>query len=402
MQDQFGNAVSVAAEAALRHYDSAVDAHLRAWPGVLDSLAAALDESPDFALAHAARALVLAGRGQAAPAREALSQAKASAVHSTPRERSHVDLVGAVVAGRTHDALAAVIEHARTYPNDLLSASTALGAYGLYAFSGRADHEAARLAFTEMLAPDLRDEHPWLIAYRGWARIEAGRVDEGLAMAQRAIALQPRSGHTAHIVLHGFFEQDAPAAALEFAVDWLPRYPDDALMWGHLNWHSALAEIALGQREAALGRLLGPIVEYLPRGTPFMGLADIVSLPWRLGIAGVGGLPWAHAHAHAERHFPEGSNVFGELHLAMLAAMRSDRDALAAVARRAEAIGQRGHEGSAVLVHWTRGLMGLLDGDESSAREHLNACAQGAVRLGGSRAQRDIVEQTRRALRIPS
>lgn len=230
MNDMFGNGVTAASQAALRHYDRAVDAHLHAWPGVLESLEAALAQAADFALPRALKALVLAGRGQGLQAREAVAQARACARRTLPREQSHVELVAAIVEGRPHDALAKVIDHARSYPTDALSASTALGAYGLFAFSGRADHDASRLEFTDSMAPHFPSDFPWLMAYRGWGRIEAGRVEEGLAMAQQAIALRPNNGHNAHIVLHGLFESSEPGASIDFLHDWLPGYPDDAVM----------------------------------------------------------------------------------------------------------------------------------------------------------------------------
>jgi hypothetical protein len=401
MHDMFGNSVTATSQVALHHYDRAVDAQLHAWPGVLESVEDALAEAPDFALPHALKALVLSGRGQGLQAGEVIAQAQAYSRRALPREQSHVELVTAIVEGRPRDALSKVIDHARMHPTDVLSASTALGAYGLFAFSGRADHDAARLEFTEAMAPHFPPDFPWLMVGRGWARIEAGRVDDGLAMAQRAIALRPNNGHNAHVVLHGLFESSDPEAAVNFLDEWLPGYPDDALMWGHLNWHGALAEIELGRLDAAVARLIGPIAEYLPRGTPFMGLADIGSLLWRLGLIGVEGLPWGIAHEHAKRNFPQGSNVFGELHLTMLAAARGDRHGLVAAVQHLESISESGHAGAPVALRWAQALIALLDRDSALAQEHLDACCEDSVRLGGSHAQRSVIEQTRNALRLP-
>ena len=397
----FGNGVTAASQSALHHYERALDAHLHAWPGVLESIESALAQAPDFALPYALRALVHVGRGQALQAREALVQAQANTRRVLPCEQSHIELVSAIVEGRPRDALAKVIDHARQYPTDVLSASTAVGAYGLFAFSGRADHDAARLAFVEALAPHFPDNFPWLMAYRGWSRIELGRVDEGLAMARRAIALRPDNAHNAHIVLHGLFESGESIASIAFLDEWLPSYPNDALMWGHLHWHAALAEIELGRLDAAVARLAGPIAGYLASGTPFMGLADTASLLWRLGQLGVPGLPWRMAQEHAQRHFPNGSNVFGELHLTMLAAARGDRQAVVAALERLQSISERGHAGAPVVSLWAQALLALLDGDSASARGHLEVCSEQAVRLGGSHAQRSVVEQTRNALRLP-
>ena len=93
--------------------------------------------------------------------------------------------------------------------------------------------------------------------------------------------------------------------------------------------------------------------------------------------------------------------MFGELHLAMLAAARGDRSALDATCQRADAMANAGHAGAAIVSHWAQGLRALMDGDELAARAQLDAACGGAPRVGGSHAQRMVMEETRRALRIP-
>src|SRR5205807_1186924 len=133
-----------------------------------------------------------------------------------------------------------------------------------------------------------------------------GVVDEGLAMSRRAIKLRRENGHNAHAVMHGLHEKADPEASLAFIDDWLPGYPDDALMWGHLHWHAALNELALERPDAAVARLLG-----------------------------VGAL----------RALIEGASVAGEARLA--------------------------------------------------------GCAAVAIRIGGSHAQRQVIEETQKAMRVP-
>jgi hypothetical protein len=400
--DAYGNAVTTSSAAAARLYDRAVDAHLHAWPGVLEAAEAATTEDPGFALPQTLAALVLQGRGQSEPARRALAGAQAAVVSATPREQACVALISAILAGRGSDALALVITHAQQHPTDLLSVSTALGAYGLFAFSGRADHDAARLAFTDAVARHLPEDLPWMLAQRGWARIEAGQVDDGLALARRAIALRPQNGHNAHVILHGLFESNAHRETLVFLDGWLPGYPPDALMWGHLQWHAALAELALDDTDAALARLLGPICAYLQRGTPYMGLPDLVSLLWRLGLRGCSGLPWPLAQQHARQHFPQGSNVFGELHLALLAGAQGDGDAMAAVDHRLQARQDQGHAGATVARQVVQALRAAGAGDGEGAAQALEAALRDAVRLGGSHAQRSVLTETAQAVGDPT
>jgi hypothetical protein len=400
MEDAFGNVVSCSSSSALSAYDLAVDAQLHAWPGVLDACSDAIEADPGFALPHALKALSLAAYAHMPDARAALAQA-GERKPSTAREQSFLALVGAVLDGKTAQALSMVIEHARRHPTDALAASTAVGAYGLFAFSGRADHDAARRDFLDALASHYPSDFAWLLANRGWARIECGDAEEGLAMTLAAIAKRPNNAHNAHHVMHGYFEVDRPEDAVAFIDGWLPSYSDAGLMWGHLQWHGALAELALGQRDAAMRRLLGPILAYLPRGTPFMNLADIASLLWRMGLQGMGPLPWAEAQRHADEHFTRGSNPFGEIHLAMLAAVRRDHAKLDAVARRLQVTAENGHQGAVAALHWTKALKALMEGDQGGARHHLDACRRCVVQVGGSHAQRSIVDATLEMLAIP-
>jgi tetratricopeptide (TPR) repeat protein len=400
MNDALGNTVTVSSARALQFYEQAVDAHLHAWPGAGAALDAALAEVPDFALAYALRALLALTYSRIDEARAASAAAEAAAGPASERERSHVAIVAAIVGGRAPQALQMVQQHAPRFPTDVLSASTALGAYGLFAFSGRADHDAARRAFVEALASSLPQDLPWLLMQRAWVRIECGEAVEGLELARRSMAARPHNGHGAHVLLHGLYETQQPQQALDFLQTWLPGYADDALMWGHLQWHGALAELALGDDAAALRRLLGPVLDYLPRGTPYMGLPDTASLLWRLGLRGAGALPWQAVQAHAERHFAQGSNVFGEVHLALLAAARRDRAALVAGLARLQRSAARGHEGAPVAAAFVQALMSLQHGDADAARHHWQSCLPQLARIGGSHAQRAVVELTHQAGRL--
>ena len=402
MYDAFGNTVHCSSAAALRAYDRAVDRYLHAFPGVLEATEEALAHDPGFALAHVLRGLFHSMYARGDDARQCLSRANECLDGVSDGERSHTALIGAIIEGRTRDAMSAVEVHADRFPTDIVSIAPALGAYGLFAFSGRVDHDTARLAFVERIAPHYPARFAWLLAHRGWCRIECGAVDEGLAMVLDAIAERPANGHNAHMVMHGYYEKGDPASAQAFLSNWMPSYPDDALMWGHLQWHWALAELALGRSDLAVERLLGPMLDYLPHGTPFMGLADVVALLWRLGLRGIRTPAWGAAREHARPFLSKGSNPFGELHLAMLAAAYRERGELEACERRLESLSKSGHEGAAVVRDWAAALSALMNGNTSEALKHFDACRAELPRVGGSRAQRSIVEETSGALRLPT
>lgn len=287
-----------------------------------------------------------------------MSRARAAGRRISPRESSLLELLEHVVRGRTHAGLAWLLAHLRNFPADLLALTTGMGAYGLFAFSGRADHNELRLALLDELEPCYPPDFPWLLAYRGWARIETGAVDEGLAMAFRAIELRPQNAHNVHMIAHGLYEGGRPAEYLAFLSEWLPCYPQDALMWGHLQWHAAIAELEMGDKAAAFERCERQLMANLRRFAPFMALADGPSLLWRLGLRGATALPWACVGEHAREHFPNGSNAFGEIHLAMVAAASRDSVALSLCAQRLERLASEGHWGARAALKWVAALRG--------------------------------------------
>ena len=398
MNDALGLPLTCPSPDAVHAYNRAVDAYLHAWPGVGPALDDALRAAPDFALAHALRALHAAVYLRRAEVGPAIALAQQHAAAASERERSHVAVLAHLVQGRAAAALEAALAHAAQWPTDALIAAAPCGAFGLFAFSGRLDHNAARLAYLRQLRPHFPAHHTWLLTNLGWACIEAGALDEGIEHAQRSFALRPANGNIAHVLMHGHFERRDPGAGLALIDAWLPSYPDDALLFGHLHWHAGLCEIDLGRADAAFARFTQHTLRQLDVAPPLVGMTDAASMLWRLRLLGQEALPWPVAAAHAQRCFGDGGNVFAEFHLAMLAAARAEQGELAAVALRLRGIADKGHAGAPVALHWTAGLAALLEGDAPASRQHLSACAAEADRLGGSHAQRMVIERTLAAL----
>ena len=244
------------------------------------------------------------------------------------------------------------------------------------------------------MRPHYPADHTWLLTNLGWACIEAGELDEGFEHARRSFALRPANGNIAHVLMHGHFERGDAAAGLAFIDAWLPSCPDDAMLFGHLHWHAALCEIALGRADAAFARHLQQVLRQLDAAPPLVGMTDAIALPWRLRLLGHSELPWDQAAAYAQRHFGKGGNVFAEFHLAMLAAAQGDRAGLDNVYQRLQAIADKGHPAAPIALHWAASLTAVMDGDRHAAREQMRLCRAEAARLGGSHAQRTVVDRT--------
>ena len=261
-------------------------------------------------------------------------------------------------------------------------------------FSGQADHDQQRFDFVQKLLPHYPSDHPWLLSHRGWVLIETEQPEAGLPFVSRSLELRIANGNAAHIMMHARFELDEPDIAMEFAKTWLTQYPDTAMLFGHIHWHTALCELELGQTEQALNRLLTVIEPHLASALPLVGMTDTTSLLWRLKLSGLGDLNWSAAGKFAQDKFANGGNVFAELHLAMLAAGTGQLNALNDCRLRLQKHADAGHGGAPSALAWVNGLAAWLDRDMLTARHALHECVKDSVRVGGSHAQRTIIERT--------
>lgn len=178
-EDRYGLPLSTTSDAAASAYRDGVDLMLSGWTGTAEALERAIATDPDFALAHIARARVHAfyqqgdlARGKAAIARELVAK------RGTERERSHVETLALAIAGRLPEAIAATRKHVETWPRDALVLSLPLGAFGLFAFSGMADHDRARHELCESVAQHYGEDW-WFLTMYGWAMTEDGDVARG-------------------------------------------------------------------------------------------------------------------------------------------------------------------------------------------------------------------------------
>jgi tetratricopeptide (TPR) repeat protein len=284
-RDRFDLPLTTASDAAAAAYRDGFDRLLAAWAGVEAALDRAIAADPEFALAYIARARMHATFGRGSEARACAARARDLAAKTTDRERGHVHVIASAIEGRPAEAMAAAEQHLDSYPRDALVLLLLLGAFGLYAFSGRNDHDQARLAICTRLARHYGDDW-WFLAYHGWSNTEAGNPALGLQQTQRSLALRREIGHVAHALAHTYFELGDAAEGERFLSDWLDDHPHSGFMHWHLNWHQTLLRVEAGDSEGAFKAFrdqIGPSVSDAP---PINVVSDGASLLWRLALEG--------------------------------------------------------------------------------------------------------------------
>src|SRR5579871_5422361 len=329
-QDRYGLPLSTSSADAAAAYREGVDLMFSAWTGAAEAFEQAIALDPDFALAHISRARLHTfyqqgdvARAKAATARETVAR------HGTPRERSHVETLALAIEGRGDAAIVSVLKHLEEWPRDAVVLSLPLGAFGLFAFSGMADHDRARQDLCERYASHYGDDW-WFLTSYGWAMTENGAVGRGRAMTECGFAMRRQNAHAAHALLHAMFEDgsvDDPDALVN---DWAPSYDRNGILYGHIRWHEALGALEHDDAEKALAiyrDVLAPAINPAP---PLNVMSDCAGLLWRLFAYGhtVPAELWRDAEHYATRYFPKSSLPFADVHMALLAAATGDDPAL--------------------------------------------------------------------------
>ncbi|CAN7296613.1 tetratricopeptide repeat protein [Phenylobacterium sp. LjRoot164] len=383
------------AEAAER-YRNGVRLILATWPGADVELDLAIAADPDFAMAHAARARVHALSAQPRQAHERVAAARSLAARNgTEREQSHIEVLNLAFSGRSAEALSAALAHAERWPRDVLVLAMPLGAFGLFAFSGMADHDQARVDLCARHAGHFADDDWWFLTSHGWSLAENGAVARGRAMIERAFALHSANANTVHALAHAMFEGGAGDEAEAMITGWLPSYDRAGVLHGHLAWHAALVALERGDAATALGIYEAQVRPGVSQGLPINIVSDVASFLWRLDLYGHGApqAGWDQIASYARDAFPRPGHAFVDAHLALIEAATDGRKALDRRIASLEA-GQGGVALAEVVPAIGRAASAFAQADYDACIRTLEPVAAAVVRIGGSGAQREVIEDT--------
>ena len=214
--------------------------------------------------------------------------------------------------------------------------------------------------------------------------------------SRAALAAYPKSAHGAHIRGHLFYEMGQREEGLAFLTDWMKDYPREGLMHVHNNWHLALWSMETGRHAdawriyddgAAAQRRLGTAGQRRDRraGVPAARRDGGPAAP-RRALAGAGRLrdemvrqagPELRRHAH-------GAGLRHGGRFAKLAGFMDN---------------PRGAAGD-MVPPMARGFDAFARGDWKTAEAELEPLLDTHERLGGSRAQRDLLEYSVAAAKL--
>jgi tetratricopeptide (TPR) repeat protein len=397
MYDCRGDAVTGATRQSLAVYEQAARA-FRMWRGDAASLSEqAADQAPGFVMAHVLRAYtLLCTRDPVSVAAAAPLHERAAALPSNARERLHLAAIAAVLGDDYDAARARFGELLGAHPRDLLALQVA------HAFdylggdvAQLSDRVAAVLPAWSRALPGYHA----LLAMHAFGLVETGHHTRALDTGLEALALEPLDARAHHSIAHVFEMAGQAEQGLRWLLSHRAGWDGDTTVARHCWWHLALLHLQCGEVDSARA-IYDAHFAVGPRGVA--DLIDAAALLWRIELdADALDRRW-HDLAHDwAPHLADGFCTFSDLHamMAFAGAHRWDlaKQLLRELEHRQSLLTRHGATTRFVGLPACRGLLAFKQGDFDLAASLLGALPPIAQRLGGSHAQRNVIDLTLRA-----
>jgi len=389
LRDRYDNRLNARSTTARDHYIVAVDRILGGEPDMVAAFDAAIAADADFALAHVGLARARQLSGDASGARAAIAHARTLSPDLPAQQASHINAMGLMIDGKIKEAYPAIRAHVAEHPRDALIAQTCSSVFGLIGFSGQPGREAELLAYTSALLPHYGDDW-WMLSQQAFSFCETGQIDRASAMIEQSLALNPRNAHAAHVRSHVDYEAGDVGAGALFLRNWLRDYDRAALLHGHLSWHVALWSLEQGDTDAMWQRVDADVKPGAAQGLPINVLTDSASILYRAELAGadVPAERWQAVSDYATQFFPKPGLGFVDVHAALAHAMAGQSAELEAII--ANPVGP-----AADLVReYSSAYRAIAAQNWAEATAYLTTSMADHARIGGSRAQRDLLVHT--------
>ena len=393
--DARGCSVTGAAPSALAAYERSLAAFQSWRSGVEPALAAALEEAPAFVMAHVLQAYLLLGSRDPRKVRQAQPVlARVAGLPANPRERLHLAAISAAAADDYVLAKTRLGEVLEQHPLDVLALQIA---HMFDHVTGDVDRMHDRVASVLPAWSRELPGHHAVLAMLAFSLGECGEYGRAEDAACAALALNPMDARAHHAMAHVFEMSERADAGLR----WMNAHRDfwslDTVVATHGWWHVALFHIAQCRFDDSLW-----LYDQQVRAQPSCEIADLIdasALLWRVELAGGDPGPrWAELATAWGAYIDDGFCSFSDLH-AMLAFVGA-RDwyrarQLERALVRSQALPTRhGESTRQVGLPSCRALMAFGHGNDTLAITLLASLPELAHRLGGSHAQRDVLNLT--------
>ena len=388
MKDHYELELTTSSAKARDLYDQGVAKYLAAELGVVETFEAALDADEGLALAHIGIARQSAMMGDRDRVRAALAAAETLSKDLSEREQGHIHFNALLLRGKGAEALEfARDQHLVDFPRDAMVAQAGTGIFGIIGFSGRAARDVEVFAFTKALEPFAKQDW-WFQAQHGFAQLELGWFDEAQKWLDLALKNNARSAHSAHIMAHLYYERGETSLGLDFLKGWQAAQGAGGTMRCHLAWHQALWSLENGAITRVWELFDSAVAPGQADIPPLNNMSDAAALLFRADLAGFEAPQekWQAVSDFSEAWFPKPGVVFTGFHASLAHAMAGNTERLGRILD-----GVKGPNAERLRAV-AKAFQAMAAKDWAEAAQHFATGAMDHVRLGGSNAQRDLID----------
>jgi tetratricopeptide (TPR) repeat protein len=364
--------------------------------GVLKS---ALARDPGFALGGVAIAtLFMIGglRGDHPEVASALRVAEGGIARASEREQRHLAAAQEWAHGQTSRAIVGWETILADHPTDALALRLAQDAYF---FLGRS---AAIRDCAERVMPAWDRDNPltsFVFGLYAFGLEEMGDLKRAEDFGRQALNRNPRDAWATHALAHVMETANRHEEGVAFLKSTRAEWAHAHFMAHHNGWHLALFLIEQGRFDEVLAdydRFTAPKLA----DDVTLDRIDAASLLWRLELAGVNvGDRWAPVTERWMAHVDDHLLAFNDLHCAFAAARSPEPDHAARLRQSLDEYerlgsGENRQVTSEIGRRLIDGVLAFAANDYKRAVEAILPVRNDAARIGGSHAQREIINLT--------
>jgi tetratricopeptide (TPR) repeat protein len=392
--DRWGSAVFAGHQQAVDLFDEAVEqlVSLSGDPAAVADQAAALD--PQLVLARVLQAylaLYATSASGVERAKDLVGDLDAWSLETGERELLHVLAVQAWADGEWERA-ASFLERALLHDSrDLLALRVA---QDLYFFLGNQQDLRDVVERVVGAWPSDRPGRGFVCGMYAFGLEENGDYTAAGEQAREALEENPRDVWAVHAQAHIFEMEGAQRLGVAF-LDHSAEYWSSSYFAVHNWWHRALYHLELGEIDEALGLYDGPLRR--ARSNEHLDVDDAASLLWRLHLFGVDVGDRARALAgDVDVLSDEPVAVFNDWHAVMIAGLAGLPEVCADIieVNRSASGGTNRRAIEAAGLELLEGFAAFAVGDADRALHRLIDIRPKAHVVGGSHAQRDVIDLT--------
>jgi tetratricopeptide (TPR) repeat protein len=216
---------------------------------------------------------------------------------------------------------------------------------------------------------------------------EQGQFREAEELARTALAIDPTDAWSTHALAHVMEMEGRSQEGADFlrssTSSWSPSF-----FASHNWWHLALFLLELDDTDGAIELLLGPISA--PGSTVWFEIVNQASLLWRLALVDADpGPPSPELLGVLTERSDQTLSVFNALHAVAALSLGGRTDAVESIIR-----SYRSKEAHGIETLLLEGFAEFGAARFEPAARSLTAARSGATAIGGSNAQRDLIDQT--------